>query len=90
MLASPFSVLAQSYRLYRANLWILVGYSAWLLFPIAGIYVLSFMPEHTWVSYVSAGIFTIAQILISIWLSILLILIIDLIDRKQPVDLFVV
>jgi len=87
MLASPFSVLGQSFRLYRANLWVLVGYSAWLLFPIAGIFVLSFIPDHTWVTYASVSIFTIAQMLISIWLSIVFIKLVDLMDRKQPLDL---
>lgn len=87
MLASPFSVLAQSYRLYRANLWILVGYSAWLLFPIAGIFILSFIPDRTWIAYVSVGIFTIAQMLIGIWLSILFIKLVDVMDQKQPLDL---
>ena len=95
MLASPLSVLVQSYRLYSANLWVFVGYSAWLLFPIAGIYLLSFLPERTYISYASVFLFTLVQLIISIWLTILFIQLTDLLDQnstesettKQKIDL---
>ncbi|MEK7451931.1 MAG: hypothetical protein AAB664_01205, partial [Patescibacteria group bacterium] len=72
-----------------------MGYSAWLLFPIAGIYLLSFLPERTYISYASVFLFTLVQLIISIWLTILFIQLTDLLDQnstesettKQKIDL---
>ena len=89
MIVSSFELLRQSFRLYRANFWTLVGYSAWLLFPVAVYFGLSFLPQQD--PFVIAGtvVASILDLIIAIWISIILDKIVDALEEKQPLDLAV-
>jgi hypothetical protein len=71
MLTSPFLLLSNSLRVYKENFWTYLGYSAWLLLPMAAFLALDAV-RYFWLEQILAIVITIIQILISLWVVVCL------------------
>lgn len=79
-------LVLQSLHLYRSNFWLMVGYTAWLLFPLSGYFLLSFFPEQNPIIVVFDTLFSVAEFVITFWVGIIFILMVNAITEKQPFD----
>lgn len=79
-------LVLQSLHLYRSNFWLMVGYSAWLLFPLSGYFLLSFFPAQNPIVIVVDTLFSVAEFMITFWVGIIFILIVNALTEKQPFD----
>jgi hypothetical protein len=68
MLAS-FELLKNSWNLYRTHFWYLVGYSAWILLPGAGFFLLRFAPVHG-LADISVMLLLVLQTFLWLWIFI--------------------
>jgi len=82
----PLSLILSSLQLYRSNFWLMVGYSAWLLFPFCGYFLLSFFPEQNSIVFIFDTLFSITEFLITFWVGIIFILMVNALTEKQPFD----
>lgn len=85
-LASPFFLLQKSIQLYKTNLWTLVGYSAWMLFPFTILFFLNEFPKQTTLIVTSAIVVSAIEFIFAIWISIILTIVINKLDDKSNVD----
>lgn len=85
-LRSPIELLFLSLQLYRSNLWLFVGYTAWLLLPFAGYFILSFFPEENAIVVLFYFLWSIVEFIITFWTGIILILLVNAIIEKLPFD----
>ena len=85
-LRSPLDLLLLSLQLYRSNFWLMVGYSAWLLLPFTGYFLLSFFSADNPLTITFDLLFTIAEFIITFWTGIILVLIVNAIVEKHPFD----
>jgi hypothetical protein len=88
-LRSPIDLVFESLQLYRSHLWLMVGYSAWLLLPFTAYFILSFFPGTNPLVLVLEFIFSLVELFITFWIGIIFIFIVHAIKEKQPVDLSV-
>lgn len=79
-------LVLQSFHLYRSNFWLMVGYSAWLLFPLSGYFLLSFFPAQNPIVIAFNILFSIVEFFITFWVGIIFILIVNALTEKQPFD----
>ncbi|MCX6715262.1 MAG: hypothetical protein NTX72_05635 [Candidatus Uhrbacteria bacterium] len=85
-LRSPLDLVFLSLQLYRSNFWLMIGYTAWLLLPFAGYFVLSFFPEQNPIVVTLDLLCSVAEFMITFWTGIILILIVNALVEKQPFD----
>lgn len=85
-LASPFFLLQKSIQLYKNNIWTLVGYSAWMLFPFTFLFFLNELPKQTTLIITSQIIVLAIEFIFAIWINIILVLIINQLDNKTKID----
>ncbi len=84
-MSSISSLLRESIQFYRAHASVLAGYLAWLLLPFSGFVLLRFVPNADAVFFGSV-ILTFVEAFLWIWLTILLILIIDTLQQGKKID----
>lgn|GEM_PF-606065 len=84
-LLDPIELLRDSWNLYRAHLWSLVGYSAWMLLPVGALFLLTFAPDH-WLVFVVSLLLTIIQIYLALWMTIAIVRSTHRIAQKQEVN----
>lgn len=84
-LSSPIDLIIQSLSLYKNHAPALIGYSAWLLFPFVIYIALDFFPRTLPVIIVSFFV-SIAELFLTVWISIILMRIITAYDNKKLVD----
>ena len=85
MLLSLTELFKRSLKLYRENIWLMLGYATWLLVPFAAMIALSYAPEH-WLTTTGAILAGAVELFFAFWVSILLIkLSVQLIENK-PLD----
>jgi hypothetical protein len=64
----------------------MVGYAAWLLFPFSGYFLLSFFPEKNPIVIGFGIVFSIVEFMITFWIGIVFILIVNTLVEKRPFD----
>lgn len=75
-MTSPLNLLNKSLRVYRTNAATLIGYSSWLLLPVATFVLLDFLPLTQFVQFL-AFVLLIVELLLSFWVAIILVLFAD-------------
>lgn len=86
---SVSSLLRQSLFFYKTQANALLGYSAWLLLPYGGLLLLSLMGNAHWFR-VGSVIIGLISTLLWLWVSIVLMQLIDAVHDKRPVDLLTI
>lgn len=76
-MTSPIELIAKSLRVYRANTATLIGYSSWLLLPVATFVLLDFLPLTPFVQFL-ALILLAVELFLSFWVAIILVLLSNL------------
>jgi hypothetical protein len=71
MLLTPQELFRRSLLLYKNNLWLLLGYAAWLFVPFAIIIALSYASGH-WLITAAAILVGAIELFFAFWISILL------------------
>lgn len=85
MLETPRDLLIRTFRLYRAQFWLFIGYAAWLLPPLAAFLILTSLPENP-LTNTLAILAIFVQIFVSIWMAICIMKSVVLLEQKQVVD----
>jgi hypothetical protein len=83
MLTSSIGLLKKSYALYREHFWLLIGYAAWLLFPRAGYFLTSFFQKESGATIILQVIFSIIEMVLSIWIGIILVHLATRLEQKK-------
>lgn len=82
---SIFELLVETVALFRTNLWLYLGYAAWLLVPFAAFLLLSLAPEH-WLLDVADVLVSVAELFLALWISLIFIKLTAALVLKHPVD----
>ncbi|TAL49967.1 hypothetical protein EPN81_04150 [Patescibacteria group bacterium] len=69
MLLSPRELLRDTFLLYRTEFWMYVGYTAWLVVPMAAFYFASALPKGL-ASMMLVFASVLAQVFIAIWMAV--------------------
>ncbi len=85
MLRSPWELLRETVRLYHAEFWLYVGYTAWLVVPTAAFYFSSTLPKGV-ATTILIVITVLAQIFISLWMAICLMRATNTLSSGQKLD----
>lgn len=85
MISDPFELLRESWKLYKTHLWLLVGYSAWMLLPVGALFLLTFAPDH-WLVFVIAMVCTFVEIFIGLWMTVAIARTSHRLSQKQEVN----
>ena len=80
-MSSVLEILQKSWNLYRRHFGLLGGYVSWLLLPYVGLVLVGFLPISI-TADVIAGLFLIAQIVLTVWIIVALTLLIDYLFKK--------
>jgi hypothetical protein len=81
----PLSLLAESWNLYRKHLWLMVGYSAWLLLPVGALFLLTFAPEH-WLVVILVLLSMLIEVYLVLWMTIAVVRSTHRLLHKQEVN----
>lgn len=83
-LRSPLELVVQSLQIYRAHFWALIGYSAWLILPFTGYFILSFFPEQNPFVHIGMTFFSVVEFVITFWIGIIFTLFVHWVIEKHP------
>jgi hypothetical protein len=85
MLKSPRDLLMSTFRLYREQFWVFVGFAAWLIVPLAAFLIASTLPKHPLTTFILL-ITILAQLFVSLWIVVCIIRAVVGLQGKTPVD----
>lgn len=72
-MVAPLGLIVKSLQVYRSNTAMLLGYSSWLLLPVATFVLLDFLPLTPFVQFL-AFVVLVAELFLSFWVAIILVL----------------
>lgn len=85
MLSTPRDLLRAAIDLYRKEFWLFLGYTAWLLVPVATFYFAIALPPHP-VTSVLIVVTIVLQIFIWLWILVCLMRATALLLANKPID----
>jgi len=85
MTLSPRDLLVSTFSLYRAHFWLLIGYAAWMILPVAAFLILTNLPSHPWTPILVILTFF-AQLFVMIWLAVCIMRVTVGVQQNHSVD----
>lgn len=86
MLATPRDLILATIRLYRANFWLMIGYAAWILLPLAIVLIvpqLALKSEMTMIIMIPT---TLVELFVLLWVAICLMRAVTHLSKNEAVD----